>query len=240
LAHYAFLTREHSTVSDLTTYVATNRAISDAVAAHAESRGTAGIFVPSSGAVYRGDGQLEDDLSANPYGALKVADESRFTRLADDSLPRRVVAVRVFNLAGPFLNKPDLYALGSIVTDIQRGGPIRLRADRPVVRSYVHVGDVVELAFAVMIGAVAAPSGPFDTAGEREVEVGDLARLAAAVLGRPGLPVERPPLADARADRYIGDGTVLSQLAAEHRLPLRELPEQIIATAGYLQTAKPS
>jgi len=240
LAHYAFVTREHVTGGRLDDYVATNRSIADTVLRHAAGPGAVGIFVPSSGAVYRHDGRLDDDLATNPYGALKVADEQRFLRLADGRSASRVLVARVFNLAGPFLNKPDLYALGSILGDILRGGPITVRADRPVIRSYVHVGDLVELAFAAMTGAVPTPPEPIDTAGEREIEVGELATLAAAVLGRPQTRVERPPLRTEEADRYVGDGAALARLADLHHLRLRPLPEQIATTADYLRTILPA
>jgi UDP-glucuronate decarboxylase len=234
VAHYAFVTREHAGTQSLSAYMDTNRAISDVAVDLAAREETVGVFVPSSGAVYGPDRTVEEELDANPYGALKLIDERRFSRLAGGPTNRRVVVSRVFNLAGPFLNKPDLYALGTILTDIARGGPVRIRAARPVIRSYVHVQDLVELAFAAMLGLVPVPDRPFDTAGEIEVELAQLAELAAVVLGRPEMPVERPPLTEAAADRYVGDRTTLARMAAEHELALRTLTTQIEDTADYL------
>jgi UDP-glucuronate decarboxylase len=234
VAHYAFVTREHAGTQSLSAYVDTNRAISDAAVDLAARDETVGVFVPSSGAVYGPDRTVQEDLDVNPYGALKLADERRFSRLAGGPTNRQVVVSRVFNLAGPFLNKPDLYALGTILTDIARGGPIRIRAARPVIRSYVHVQDLVELAFAAMLGLVPVPDRAFDTAGEIEVELAQLAELAAAVLGRPEMPVERPLLTEAAADRYVGDRTNFARMAAEHALALRTLTTQIEDTADYL------
>ncbi len=234
LAHYAFVTREHAGTQSLSAYVDTNRAISDVAVDLVAREETVGVFVPSSGAVYGPDRTTQEDLDANPYGALKLADERRFSALAGGSAARRVVVSRVFNLAGPFLNKSNLYALGAILTDIERGGPIRIRAARPVIRSYVHVQDLVELAFAAMLGLIAVPDHPFDTAGEIEVELTELAELATTVLGCPGMPVERPPLTETPDDRYVGDRTALARMAAEHGRTLRLLPVQIKDTADYL------
>jgi nucleoside-diphosphate-sugar epimerase len=192
------------------------------------------MLILSSGAVYLGD-----DLATNPYGVLKRRDERRFLDLASESggaePAPRVVIPRLFNLAGPFLNKPELYVLGSIIEDIGRGGPIRLHADKRVLRSYVHVADLVDLALSIMVGDGPVPPQAFDTAGEREIEVGELAELAATVLGQPGMPVLRPPVDDTQVDRYVGDPAVMDSLARSYGITLTPLPRQIEDTARYLK-----
>lgn len=232
-AHYAFATREFVAELGLEAYVARNRAITAIAADHLARTGPVGFFSISSGAVYLGD-----DPATNPYGALKAEDERLFLEVARQDhrggRAPRVVIPRLFNLAGPFLNKPERYVLGSVIEDIVRGGPIQLTATKPVVRSYVHVADLVDVGFAAMTGEDPLPDTPFDTAGEREIEVGELAELASAVLGRPGMPVERPPLDGSAPDRYVGDPTTLRSLAAAHGVPLKLLPRQIKETALYL------
>jgi nucleoside-diphosphate-sugar epimerase len=149
----------------------------------------------------------------------------------------------VFNLAGPFVNKVGLYALSSIITDLMQGSSVKLRADHPVIRSYVHVRDLVELAFAVMLGQTAGPGVPFDTAGEREVEIGELASLTARLLGAPAARIDRPPFAEGgRTDRYVGDGAIWGALASQSGLDLAPLEVQILDTAAFmaLSTDTPS
>jgi nucleoside-diphosphate-sugar epimerase len=233
VAHYAFLTRDRVAGLSLRDFVEQNEAISSLVAVEARRLGAAGVFVPSSGAVYGRGRTLETDLATNPYGAMKARDEERFLALAGDEV-QRVLAIRIFNLAGPFINKIASYALSSILTDIRAGGPVVLRADRPVVRSYVHVRDVIELAFALLTRAAAAPTRPFDTAGEIEIEVGELARRAARLLGRPQIAIDRPPLVAGAADRYVGDGGTMAALLAAEGLGAITLDDQIRATARYL------
>ncbi|MGH9088568.1 MAG: NAD-dependent epimerase/dehydratase family protein [Acidimicrobiales bacterium] len=233
LAHYAFLTREHVHDDPPGAYLSQNRAISDLVATHVERAPVTAAFVPSSGAVYGPDGLVQDDVERNPYGALKLADEQRFLSLRASTGTRRVVVFRVFNLAGPFLNKPERYALGSILMDVARGGPVRLVSDHQVIRSYVHVRDVIDLAIASMLGIGPVPSGPIDTAGDREVEVEDLAELALKVLGHPRLPIIRPTMS-APPDRYVGDGSGFASLASSCGVALAPLEAQITDTARYL------
>ncbi|MGD0638951.1 MAG: NAD-dependent epimerase/dehydratase family protein [Nitrososphaerales archaeon] len=233
LAHYAFATRELVSRMGLTEYVARNNEITDLVTGHVRRTRPVGMTLLSSGAVYLGD-----DPSTNPYGVLKARDERLFLDLARElartgSEPR-VVVPRLFNLAGPFLNKPDHYVLGSIIRDIGDGGPVQLRATHPVVRSYVHVRDLVELAFAVMVGDGPAPLEAFDTAGEREIEVGELAELATSVLGVPGMEIRRPPFDATQADRYVGDAAVIKSLARSYEIQMQVLSSQIVDTARYM------
>lgn len=234
LTHFAFATREFVAQLGVAEYIARNEEITELVTGHVAKSRPVGMLVLSSGAVYLGE-----DLATNPYGVLKRRDERQFRKAAEESggvgpTPRAVIP-RLFNLAGPFLNKPD-YVLGSIIRDIALGGPIQLHATHPVVRSYVHVGDLVDLAFAIMMGEGPMPLEAFDTAGEREVEVGELAELAASLLGEPGIEIRRPPLDDTPADRYVGDSAVISSLARAYGIEMRALSIQIEDTARYMRT----
>ena len=56
---------------------------------------------------------------------------------------------RVFNLAGPFINKIQIYALATMIGDALAGRPIEIRASHRVLRSYLHVGDCIDALSAV-------------------------------------------------------------------------------------------
>ena len=232
LAHYAFVTRE--LIGELGTreFIERNQLITTLIADHVAAHRPFGVALVSSGAVYLGD-----DISTNPYGVLKARAEHEIATLIggmSGTESPRLIMPRLFNLAGPFLNKPDHYVLGSIIRDVARGGPIRIRADHRVIRSYVHVCDLVDLMVAALVGTASIPPGPFDTAGEVEVEVGELADLVATVLGHRGMPVERPDVEAGTVDRYVGDPGVMIALARSLGLVLRPLPRQIEDTARTL------
>jgi nucleoside-diphosphate-sugar epimerase len=232
VAHYAYGTREFVSQLGFATYIARNEEISTLMASHFDRQPPVGALVISSGAVYLGS-----DISTNPYGVMKERDERLFLNLVNNSSgsgqATRLVIPRLFNLAGPFLNKPD-YVLGSIIHDIGRGGPIRLRATHPVVRSYIHVKDLVDLAFSAMLGEGPIPDRAFDTAGECKVEVGQLAELAISVLSPMGVEIVRPPLDGAPADCYVGDPAVIDSLAHSYGIELQPLARQIEDTARFL------
>lgn len=237
LLHYAFLGREKTATMALADYVAANQAIGAIVRRAVARLKPRGLFLSSSGAVYGPGRALEEDLARNPYGAMKLRDEAAFAGACADVGARLVVA-RIFNLAGAYINKLDGYALACFIRDALAGRPIAIRANRPVVRSFVHVGDVVSLALALLLDPQAG-NAAFDTAGEREVEMGELAALAARIAAGRALPIERPPLDPALpAERYVGDPAALRALAARHAIAFEPLEDQVRRTADYLRAAE--
>lgn len=218
LLHFAFVTRELAAARGHEAYVAANVAITttvlEAIARHAPR-----VAYASSGAVH-----LPGGLATNPYGVLKRLDEHALR----DATGGRCFVARVFNVAGPWATKPTAFALTDLITQAQSGAAsLRVRAPRPVVRSYVDAEDLA----ALMIAA-AGTGAVVETAGDEEIEVGELARRIA-----PDLPVARPPLDPALApDRYVGDAVGFAAACARHGVTLRGLDEQIARTRAYLST----
>lgn len=228
--HYAYLGKEKVAELGPERFASTNRAINDVVERYCERVRAGGLFFASSGAAYYATGSPED-VTREPYGASKVYDEARFGKFRRPSFT--VATCRIFNLGGPYMNKVAEYALSCILLDLRKGGPIRLRANRPVVRSYTHVRDVVDLALALLVRG-SAPAVPFDSAGEEEIEIGDLAVRAAGLLGAPDVRVERPEMSNLPPDRYAGDGARFESLLQETGIRRATLDEQILDTARYL------
>ena len=215
ILHFAFRTKGHAGEVG---FVETNRKIAATLEGFIERNGAAGLFIPSSGAVYKADWET------NPYGALKLEDEQRFGALAE-KMGFPLVVMRIFNLAGPYMNNIEGYALGSIIRDVLRGGPIVLRADRPVWRSYVHVADVLALALALLLEGESA--GPFDAAGEEVIEIGELARRVAMVLRGEEIEVVRPDWQRGEVDWYVGNGKALLNKSILYDLMLFSLDRGI-------------
>ena len=235
--HYAFLTREKASAMGVEAYRAANARISDRVAAAVARLKPAGMFLASSGAVYGPGRSFDEDLARNPYGVLKHRDELLFADACRAAGTTLAIA-RIFNLSGPYINKLDSYALASFLVDALAGRPITIRAGHRVERSYVHVGDVAGLALAALLEP-GAEAVTFDTAGERIIEVGELAALVREIVGSPGLEIRRPPIETGRpADRYVGDGAAMAALARRYGLALLDLPEQIRRTAKYLRESR--
>jgi len=233
LIHLAFLTKELTNELPIDEYISQNLAISDLVTSFIKSNQIIGAFIPSSGAVYKTNGELEDNVQKNPYGYLKLQDEQRFFELDIDK--NQLAQIRVFNLAGPFMNKVRNYALGSIISDIYSGGPIRLTSNKPVLRSYVHVIDLLELSFQIMLGITQGPSVPFDTATEQIIEIGLLAEKCRSILQAEQIEIIRSEFDPAlKTDNYVGSYATFLTLAASAGIDLAPIEQQIFDTARWI------
>jgi UDP-glucuronate decarboxylase len=233
VVHYAFVTREHATVEGLDAYVAANLQISLDVLRALGRGGVRGFFYTSSGAVYDAAGRLETDLRANPYGALKHLDELAFAQACRVAGSGCAIA-RVFNVSGPHMAKPRLFALGDLVLRALAREPLVVKARHPVRRSFVAAADVAALGLSL---ALAGEDAVFDTAGERVVELGELAALVGAEVGRDTLAIERDYDPDAPAHDYLGRAGEMSALARRHGLSMAGLEQQIRDTAAALASA---
>lgn len=227
LLHYAFLTRERVEEAGYDSYVSTNRAITETVLDAIEAqRPTAVVHASSGAAVDHGP------LAKDPYGALKASDERVFAQTAS-----RCLNLRVFNVAGPWITKPDGFAISDLLRQAAAGGPVRVAATHPVIRSYV---DVEDLAFLALTWAFSdEPSATVETAGERDIELGELAAMAINLLDLADSAIDRHYRSFAKPDRYVGRGQEFRDLAAVLGVRLRPLPEQLARTAAALGIEPP-
>ena len=231
LLHFAFLTRDRLSDLDVPSYVAQNLTITTAVLAAVAAHRPRGFVLASSGAVYaNATGSLATDLVGNSYGTLKHVDELALRQAMTDIGGATAVA-RVFSVAGSGITKPDLYALGSLITMAQQGGPIVVRATRPVFRSYAAVEQVVALA---LWSVLRGESTVFDSGGT-VVEVGELAGLVAAEHGLPGEAVQRTWDRSAEPDRYVGDLSHMQDLSLRAGAVLRDLAGLVRETSEDLR-----
>lgn len=228
LLHFAYLTRDRVADLGVETYVARNVGLSAQVLEAVRRHRPRAVVAASSGAVYAPGGGYVHDVAADPYGALKRVDELAFLAAAAE-VGGTCVVPRIFSVGGPFITKPEAYALGSMIMMALAGEPVRVTARRPVVRTYCGVDEVVALS---LWAALRGPSRVLDSAGD-PVEVGELAAAVARVLG--GGPVVRPELDPTLPpDRYCASGADMAALAREAGLELRGLDDIIRTTAGSL------
>jgi nucleoside-diphosphate-sugar epimerase len=232
--HLAFLTQEKAKVMSEEAYVAANRVISSQVLDALEVIGGAGVFVPSSGAVYKVDDPTAE-ASMRLYGRLKLEDEAAFSAWADARGKRAVVA-RVFNLSGPYINKQSSYALACFINDALVGRPVEIKATRPVYRSYVAISELMSVVFGVLTDGRAG-SIRFDTAGDHEYEMGDIAGAVIEALGAK-VGILRPGLMQSKADRYVGEGSTYLRLRRRAAAAEVGFPLQISEVAEFINESR--
>lgn len=220
LLHHAFRTDRAVAPEALAGFVLANVEITTRVLETVATGEVRGVLMTSSGAA-RAPG-----LRTNPYGTLKALDELAFAEAC-----RRVGATcvmpRVFAAAGPHLRGG--YALGELIARAHQSRALELSAHGDVVRSYAGVEEVVLVALGELLDRRDAR---FDTAGEVDVELGELAHTVLRILGRQDLPIVRDRHPAAAPDVYVGDGECFRGLAARHGVVLRGLDALVAATAA--------
>lgn len=168
------------------------------------------------------------------YGMAKLDDERAFTELIR-AHGGRLCTVRAFALSGPYMTKPESYALGNMIFQAARTGSVEVKAERPVRRSYMAMEDMLRIAVHSVEGLGAGESITFETAGE-VVEMGDLAARVLHVMGLDPAAVIRPVFDPAApADDYLGDAVAVRRLAAAAGVVPASLDEQIRVTAAWLR-----
>lgn len=230
LLHFAFLTREKTMTMPAEAYIATNRALSRLAAEGGAAIGVERAFVTSSGATHAALASPQHSDPTLLYGKLKLEEEALFQRFAQDTPRRRAFVARLFNLSGPYINKP--YALASFI-DQARHGRIHVCATHPVVRSYASASNLLGVAMGELLTDDAPPFSRVETAGDHEVEVGALAGMVRDLIS-PDATIERGACAEEPIDRYVGDGRDYRRLIVEHGIVEHALQQQIADTAEYL------
>lgn len=204
VAHFAALGKDRTADLPVTDYVAQSEALHDAALRLIAGTDRPRLIFASSGAVYGPNGR-PPALADEPYGHMKGLQEAA---LADwckaNGVPLTVC--RVFNVGGPYGNKLELYALSSLIQSAFAGGDIPIRAQGPVLRSYVHVEELMTVLVGQAQSSTPGPFQPFDSAGAEVVEIGELARIVCAQLGLDLARIVRRQEPEAPVSRYVGDG----------------------------------
>lgn len=225
--HLAYLTKEKADQLGEPVFTATNDAIDDALLAAIAGARPASLFIASSGAA----ALAERGVDRHPYGLAKLRQEARFLAWGQAAgVP--VIAGRIFNLAGPHINKLQSYAISNFALQAREQGRIVIEAQVPVFRSYLHIDDLC----ALVIGAAVRGIGrnlPIDLCGAEVVEMEDLAALVAEA--SPGTTtISRGPIDFTRPSLYLGDHTQTKVLAMELDGKLSAMTMQVRDTIAWL------
>ncbi len=194
----AFLTRDRVADMPLDEYVAANRILTERLVYATQLPSVRLALTVSSGAAIYPHDALDGPIEDNPYGYLKREAEHRLAEAAAESGAIPVV-VRAWSISGAHVQKPQSYALGSMIRDADAGA-IQIMSRRLVFRRYVLAEEL--LALGIAEGGVGPAT--IDSGGEL-VEMAELAARIAAVV-RPDAVISREDVDPRDPDRYHSDG----------------------------------
>jgi len=219
----AFLTRDRVADMPLGDYVAANRTLTERLVYATQLAGVRLALTISSGAAVYPHDALDRRVEHNPYGYLKREAEHRLAQAAAESGAVPVVA-RAWSISGAHVQKPQGYALGSMIL-AAASGAIRITARHPVFRRYVLAEEL--LALGIAEGSVGPAT--IDSGGEL-VEMAELAARIAAVV-RPDAVISRDEADPREPDNYHSDGQDWEMRCQRWDLASASLGRQIEITA---------
>lgn len=195
--HLAYLTKDKVAVVGEEEFHRVNRAIDDAVLTAISGSAPASLFVASSGAASLAEQRLDE----HPYGLAKLEQEARFLAWSEKSgVP--ALCGRIFNLAGPHINKLEAYAVSAFALQALGQGHIAIKATQPVFRSFLHVEDLSRIILRAARQGLGEPR-PVDLCGTEVVEMSGIAQVVLEELGGP-ITVGRPQVDYSRRSDYLG------------------------------------
>lgn len=219
----AFLTRDRVADLSLDDYVGANRTLTERLVFATRLPDVRLALTVSSGAAVYPSDALQGPIEDNPYGYLKREAEYRLAEAAEQSGAVPVVA-RAWSISGAHVQKPQGYALASMIRDAHAGA-IRIMARRNVFRRYVLADEL--LAMGIAEGSIGAAT--IDSGGEL-VEMGELAARVASVV-RPEAIISRGEVDPSNPDRYHSDGQDWAERCQRWDLTSAPLDAQIEITA---------
>lgn len=228
LIHLAFLTRDQLQHLGVEHYIAINRQITHHIERLLNQQPQLPIITTSSGAAAALESQ-EQDLLQNPYAVLKQEEEGLWQQHAQ---ARMALVFRVYAASGRFLKSPKLFALGDFVEKALKGQAIVIKNPRPVLRSYVHVGTLMRLCWALLRQPLAPGFQQIDACTET-LSLLELAELISQIwhLAAPEHQID-PNLSP---DSYIADSAPFLALLQRYQISSPNLEAQLHETAAWIK-----
>lgn len=228
VVHLAYLTKDKVVDLGEPAFRDGNNSIDATVLRAMEQAPPAALFVASSGAARL----VEQGLDQHPYGLMKLEQEARFLDFgAAHGVP--VLCGRIWNVAGPHINKLDAYAVSNFAVQAIEGGKIRIEAQQPVFRSYLHITDLCRLVVRAMRKGYGR-SQPVDLCGNTILEMADIAALVAAEVGGD-VRISRADVSFAKRSDYLGCSQETQVLAMELDHVLADTASQVQDTISWIK-----
>jgi nucleoside-diphosphate-sugar epimerase len=190
-----------------------------------EIRGLRWLSYASSGIVEMAE--LEDPHGCrNAYQSAKYREEALVECAQSPTLVSQIV--RIYSLSGPFVTRPEHYAIFDLISQA-KSGVIRVKAQSGVWRNYTAVTDLAT----VILSAALSVRNELLCTGGQPIEMRDLASLIARTVN-PSAIVQFPP-ESGPPNFYCATGSEWERRCSAMSLISQTLDSQIRASALWLE-----
>jgi nucleoside-diphosphate-sugar epimerase len=182
------------------------------------------LIFPSSGAIYNQN---------NLYAKNKIDDELYLLELSE-KYNFNIMIPRIFNIGGPFINQPQIYALNNFILQTKANKKIIINANNDVFRSYVHVNNLIDLFFKWLIDKDRETPLIFDISHPNKIEIKKLAEKICEVLKINCEIISSNYNSQNLSDDYVGDSAKIMSLCKKYQIDLADLDQIILDTDLFL------
>lgn len=224
ILHYSYATKDKLAILSDDEFNKNCEKINDSLGKIIKNNRIESLIFPSSGAIYNQN---------NLYAQNKINDELYFLDLSK-KYNFNLMIPRIFNLGGPFINKPENYALNNFILQAKANKKIIINANNDVFRSYIHVNNLIDLFFKWIIDKDKETPLIFDVSHPNKIEIKDLAQKINEVLKidceviSPNYNSQNP------SDDYVGDSRKILSLCKRYQIDLENLEQIILDTNLFL------
>jgi UDP-glucuronate decarboxylase len=228
--HYAFLTRDFINKYGIDQYVATNNSILDLISGALLNLSYKWVVGISSGAVFDLDThELAKDIKQNPYGFLKLREESLLQELSERSGANCVIG-RLWASSGNLMPIDRKYAISDFIFQGLTSDEIRVKSRHQVWRRYMDAQDFISV---LMLMAEQGLNEILDSAGEL-VELGELASKIGFLTSSKIMRSDSEYISS--SDLYYPEGTEMQEVVQKYGLSVKSIDEQLASTiSGHVQ-----
>lgn len=228
ILHFAFLTQDAMLTNSEADFIKINLEIRSLITNIINTNNVNKMLYISSGAVYN---------ESNLYGRLKKEDEKYFIDL---TLSRNceIIIPRVFNVAGPYINKYNAYALSNFICQAIENKKITINSKSLTYRNYVHISNIFEVCLAWLLDKnKPEKSLIFDASTKDSIELGVLAEEIAKI-SQDNIKISRELDVTMEKQCYAGDSKQFTLLATQYKVAIHDLQTMLKETFNFIHDHK--
>tara|TARA_B100000579_G_scaffold219129_1_gene179204 strand:+ start:3400 stop:4308 length:909 start_codon:yes stop_codon:yes gene_type:complete len=227
LLHLAFLTREKISNFGRERYVLECQKISKTVENFISRNPSIPIITISSGVASLLD---KKNTIYDEYALLKKQEEIIWRKYSKNRLS---LVFRLYAATGMFMPNPERFALGDFLLSSLAGNRLKIKSRKKVLRSYVHLGTLMNLCWRILHFPSEVGTGFFRyNACTDKIDILNLAKLISSNWDLP-FPEEEIDYS-LNPDDYTADSAEFIDLLSKFSLESPSLMSQIIETANFM------
>ncbi|MFZ9470076.1 MAG: NAD-dependent epimerase/dehydratase family protein [Rickettsiales bacterium] len=182
------------------------------------------LIFSSSGTVY---------TQTDQYAKNKIFDEEYLQNLAKKH-NLNLLITRIFNIGGPYVNKPENFALYNFLLQARSHKNIRIEAKNDIYRSFVHLENLSDFFYCWLNDHNKNSHEILDICTDKSIELKDLAKKIIKIFNlnceiiSPNYNIENHP------EFYIGNAKKYYDFMQKYQIKIHDLNKIITDSNDYL------